>query len=104
LEFLLTAGQAHDLAGADEPHMAASRLIADKAFDADARVLEPLARAAKSAVIPPRSNRLTRANSTDTCTRSAISSKISSENSIMAVSLLGRYSGFTGSEQKNAPR
>jgi len=61
LEFLLTAGQAHDLAGADEllPHMAASRLIADKAFDADARVLEPLARAGKSAVIPPRPNRLT---------------------------------------------
>jgi len=61
LEFLLTAGQAHDLAGADEllPHMAASRLIADKAFDADARVLEPLARAGKSAVIPPRPNRVT---------------------------------------------
>ena len=61
LAFLLTAGQAHDLAGADEllPHMAASRLIADKAFDADARVLEPLARAGKSAVIPPRPNRLT---------------------------------------------
>jgi hypothetical protein len=31
--------------------MTADRLIADKAFDADARVLEPLARAGKSAVI-----------------------------------------------------
>ncbi len=61
LAFLLTAGQAHDLAGADAllPHMAADRLIADKAFDADARVLQPLARAGKSAVIPPRPHRLT---------------------------------------------
>jgi transposase len=60
LAFLLTGGQAHDLAGADAllPAMAAERLIADKAFDADARVLEPLARAGKSAVIPPRPNRL----------------------------------------------
>ena len=32
-------------------------LIADKAFDADARVLEPLAAAGKNAVIPPRANR-----------------------------------------------
>ena len=61
LAFLLTGGQAHDLAGADAllPHMAAGQLIADKAFDADARVLEPLAQAGKSAVIPPRPNRLT---------------------------------------------
>lgn len=57
---MLTAGQAHDLVGADAllPQMAADRLIADKAYDADARVLEPLADAAKAAVIPPRSNRL----------------------------------------------
>jgi len=61
LAFLLTGGQARDLAGADAllPHMAAGRLIADKAFDADARVLEPLAQAGKSAVIPPRPNRVT---------------------------------------------
>jgi transposase len=60
LAFLLTAGQAHDLVGADAllPQMAADQLIADKAFDADARVREPLARAGKSAVIPPRPNRL----------------------------------------------
>jgi transposase len=60
LAFLLTAGQAHDLLGADAllPQMAADQLIADKAFDADARVREPLARAGKSAVIPPRPNRL----------------------------------------------
>ena len=37
--------------------MEADKLIADKAFDADARVLEPLAAAGKTAVIPPRTNR-----------------------------------------------
>jgi transposase len=37
--------------------MQADTLIADKAFDADARVLEPLAAAGKTAVIPPRVNR-----------------------------------------------
>jgi transposase len=60
LAFRLTAGQTHDLIGADAllPQMAADRLIADKAYDADARVLEPLAGAGKTAVIPPRPNRL----------------------------------------------
>ena len=37
--------------------MEADILLGDKAFDADARVLEPLAKAGKTAVIPPRSNR-----------------------------------------------
>jgi transposase len=37
--------------------MEADTLIADKAFDADARVLEPLAAAGKTAAIPPRTNR-----------------------------------------------
>ena len=37
--------------------MEADALIADKAFDADSRVLEPLATAGKTAVIPPRANR-----------------------------------------------
>jgi transposase len=37
--------------------MEADTLIADKAFDADTRVLEPLAAAGKTAVIPPRTNR-----------------------------------------------
>ena len=37
--------------------MEADTLIGDKAFDADARVLEPLAKAGKTAVIPPRTNR-----------------------------------------------
>ena len=59
LRFLLTPGQAHDLIGADAllPQIAAEVLIADKAYDADGRVLEPLASAGKSAVIPPRQNR-----------------------------------------------
>src|SRR5215218_156618 len=59
--FHLTGGQEHDLAGADAllPELEAETLIADKAFDADARVLEPLAKAGKTAVIPPRQTRKT---------------------------------------------
>jgi IS5 family transposase len=43
VRFLLTPGQAHDLTGADAllPQMAAEVLIADKAYDADERVLKP---------------------------------------------------------------
>ena len=40
------------------PHITANLLIADRAFDADSRVLDPLAAAGKSAVIPPRPNRV----------------------------------------------
>ena len=59
LAFLLTPGQAHDLDGADAllPQMAADTLLADKAFDADERVIDPLLAAGKTAVIPPKSNR-----------------------------------------------
>ena len=59
IDFFLTGGEAHDLVGADQllPTMEADTLIADKAFDADARVLAPLAAAGKTAVIPPRANR-----------------------------------------------
>ena len=39
------------------PDLAADALIADKAFDAEERVLGPLARAGKAAVIPPKANR-----------------------------------------------
>jgi len=47
------------LAGADHllPDMKADTLIGDKAFDAEERVLEPLAAAGKIAVIPPKANR-----------------------------------------------
>ena len=46
IDFFLTGGEAHDLVGADHllPTMEADILIADMAFDADARVLEPRAR------------------------------------------------------------
>jgi len=37
--------------------LAADALIADKAFDAEERVLRPLAQAGKAAVIPPKANR-----------------------------------------------
>jgi len=59
LAFFLTAGQVHDLEGADAllPQMQADMLLADKAFDADKRVIEPLLAAGKTPVIPPKSNR-----------------------------------------------
>jgi len=59
LGFFLTPGQAHDLQGADAllPDMKADTLLADKAFDADQRVIEPLQKAGKTCVIPPKSNR-----------------------------------------------
>jgi transposase len=37
--------------------MQADTLIADKAFDADERVITPLAEAGKTVVIPPKANR-----------------------------------------------
>jgi transposase len=57
--FHLTGGQAHDLVGADHllPDMQAATLIGDKAFDADERVIAPLAAAGKTVVIPPKANR-----------------------------------------------
>lgn len=61
LAFQLTAGQAHDLVGADAllPRLTAPTLIADKAYDADERVIQALAKAGKRAVIPLRRNRTT---------------------------------------------
>ena len=57
--FHLTGGEAHDLVGADHllGDLQADVLIGDKAFDADERVIEPLAAAGKTAVIPPKANR-----------------------------------------------
>ena len=59
LKIILTAGQVHDLAGADAlvPGMEAETLLADKAYDADKRVIDPLEAAGKIAVIPPKKNR-----------------------------------------------
>ena len=58
-DFDLTGGEAHDLVGADHllPGMQADTLIADKAFDAQERVIDPLIAAGKTVVIPPKANR-----------------------------------------------
>lgn len=59
--FHLTGGQACDLDGADHllPTIAAETVLADKAYDADARVIEPLHHIHKTVVIPPKRNRKT---------------------------------------------
>jgi len=56
---MLTPGQAHDLNGADGllPDLEADALLADKAYDADERVLDLLQKAGKTAIIPPKRNR-----------------------------------------------
>ena len=51
------------------PDPAADALIADEAFDAEQRVLQPLARAGKTAVIPPETNRKEPRPYASTCTR-----------------------------------
>jgi transposase len=60
LKIVLTGGQVHDLTGADAllPSMKAKSLLADKAYDADQRVIAPLAAAGQTAVIPSKRNRL----------------------------------------------
>jgi transposase len=57
--FHLTGGQACDLDGADAllPDINAKNILADKVYDADVRVIEPLARAGKTAAIPPKHHR-----------------------------------------------
>lgn len=57
--FFLTPGQACDLDGSDVllTDVQADTVIADKAYDADERVIQPLERAGKNFVIPPRGNR-----------------------------------------------
>ena len=59
INFVLTSGQAHDLDGADRmlPHLEANTVIADKAYDADERVVRLLENAGKTIVIPTRGNR-----------------------------------------------
>jgi len=42
------------------PGIDADTVIADKAFDADERVIEPLRKAGKTIVIPPKSNKTSR--------------------------------------------
>ena len=57
--FHLTPGQACDLEGADAllPDLVAETILADKAYDADERVIERLEAQGKTAVIPPKRNR-----------------------------------------------
>ncbi len=57
--FVLTPGQACDLDGSDIllPVVTARTIIADKGYDADARVITPLEQAGKTIVIPPKRNR-----------------------------------------------
>ena len=57
--FHLTPGQAHDLEGADIllKDTQAAAVIADKAYDARARVIEPLLKAGKAVVIPSKASR-----------------------------------------------
>ncbi len=57
--FHLSQGQACELDGADVllACIKSRTVIADKGFDADQRVLEPLQKAGKLAVIPPKANR-----------------------------------------------
>lgn len=57
--FVLTPGQACDLDGSDQllPDITADTVLADKGYDADERVIEPLRVAGKEVVIPPKSNR-----------------------------------------------
>jgi len=59
VSFHLTSGQACDLDGADKllPDLAADTVLADKGYDADERVIEPLRAQGKTVVIPPRRNR-----------------------------------------------
>lgn len=58
-DFHLTGGQASDLEGADVflEDFKAEALLADKAFDADERVLDKLKEKGAEAVIPQTSNR-----------------------------------------------
>lgn len=58
--FYLTPGQASDLAGADVllEHLDVEMLLADKGYDADARVIERLQQQGIIPVIPPKCNRI----------------------------------------------
>lgn len=58
--FFLTPGQAHDLHGADAllPDVQATYFLADKAYDADERVLKILEEKGIEAIIPPKTHRL----------------------------------------------
>lgn len=62
VSFHLTPGQACDLDGADVllPDLKTDTVLADKGYDADARVIDVLKAQAKTAVIPSKRNRTTK--------------------------------------------
>ena len=59
VRFVLLPGQRFDTVGVESliKGLSFDALIADKAFDAEERVLRPLEKAGKTAVIPPKGNR-----------------------------------------------
>ena len=59
VNFYLTQGQCSDLEGAEVliSELTAPMVLADKAYDADARMIMPLEAAGRIAVIPPKKNR-----------------------------------------------
>ena len=60
MSFHLTPGQACDLDGSDLllPKLTAPTILADKGYDADRRVVEPLIAQGKTVVIPSKRNRI----------------------------------------------
>jgi transposase len=58
--FFLTGGEVHDLVGFDElfPSIAAGAFLADKAYDAQERVIDKLTTQGIVVVIPPKANRV----------------------------------------------
>lgn len=57
--FALTPGRMHDLERADQllPDMHAEIVIADKGYDAEGRVIDPLIKRGKIPAIPSKNNR-----------------------------------------------
>jgi hypothetical protein len=60
LKIVLTAGQVHNLIGADAfpPAMKAKNFLTDKTYDADKQAIGPLTAADQTVVIPPKRNHL----------------------------------------------
>jgi transposase len=58
--FFLTGGEVHDLVGFDElfPSINAKAFLADKAYDAQERVIDKLATQRIAVVIPPKASRI----------------------------------------------
>lgn len=71
VSFHLTPGQACDLDGADVllPDLRTDTVLADKGYDADARVIDVLQAQAETAVIPPSVTAPLSATTTHICTK-----------------------------------